>query len=68
LRRDQVLPFFARLQPCARKGFGKARTAQANQIRGLLAEFGLVTTRNSRSHHACGWASRQGSRSRRPHS
>lgn len=26
----------------ARQGFGKARTAQANQIRGLLAEFGLV--------------------------
>lgn len=26
----------------ARQGFVKARTAQANQIRGLLAEFGLV--------------------------
>ena len=26
----------------ARKGFVKARTAQANQIRGLLAEFGIV--------------------------
>jgi transposase len=26
----------------ARAGFVKARTAQANQIRGLLAEFGLV--------------------------
>jgi transposase len=26
----------------AREGFVKARTAQANQIRGLLAEFGLV--------------------------
>ena len=25
----------------ARQGFVKARTAQANQIRGLLAEFGL---------------------------
>lgn len=25
-----------------RQGFVKARTAQANQIRGLLAEFGLV--------------------------
>ena len=26
----------------ARQGFVKARTAQANQIRGLLGEFGLV--------------------------
>ena len=26
----------------ARQGFVTARTAQANQIRGLLAEFGLV--------------------------
>ena len=26
----------------ARQGFVKARTAQANQIRGLLAEFGIV--------------------------
>jgi transposase len=26
----------------ARHGFIKARTAQANQIRGLLAEFGLI--------------------------
>ena len=26
----------------ARQGFVKARTAQSNQIRGLLAEFGLV--------------------------
>lgn len=26
----------------ARQGFVKARTSQANQIRGLLAEFGLV--------------------------
>ncbi len=26
----------------ARQGFVKARTAQANQIRGLLAEFGLI--------------------------
>jgi len=25
-----------------RKGFVKARTAQANQIRGLLGEFGLI--------------------------
>ena len=29
-------------QHSARQGFVKARTAQANQIRGLLAEFGLV--------------------------
>lgn len=29
----------------ARQGFVKARTAQANQIRGLLAEFGLVIPR-----------------------
>jgi transposase len=28
----------------ARQGFVKARTAQANQIRGLLAEFGIVIT------------------------
>lgn len=27
---------------CARQGFVKARTAQANQIRGLLAEYGLI--------------------------
>ena len=26
----------------ARHGFVRARTAQANQIRGLLAEFGMV--------------------------
>jgi transposase len=26
----------------AREGFVKARTAQANQIRGLLAEYGIV--------------------------
>ncbi len=26
----------------ARQGFVKARTAQANQIRGLLAKFGIV--------------------------
>ena len=26
----------------ARQGFVKARTAQANQIHGLLAEFGIV--------------------------
>ena len=29
----------------ARQGFVKARTAQANQIRGLLAEFGIVMAR-----------------------
>ena len=29
----------------ARQGFVKARTAQANQIRGLLAEFGIVIPR-----------------------
>jgi transposase len=27
---------------CARQGFVKARTAQANQIRGLLAEHGII--------------------------
>ena len=27
---------------CARQGFVKARTAQANQIRGLLAEYGIA--------------------------
>jgi transposase len=32
----------------ARQGFVKARTAQANQIRGLLAEFGLVIPRGIR--------------------
>lgn len=31
----------------ARQGFVKARTAQANQIRGLLAEFGLVPRQHS---------------------
>jgi len=30
----------------ARQGFVKARTAQANQIRGLLAEFGLVVPKS----------------------
>jgi transposase len=29
----------------ARQGFVKARTAQANQIRGLLAEFGIVISK-----------------------
>jgi transposase len=33
----------------ARQGFVKARTAQANQIRGLLAEFGLVFPQGIRS-------------------
>lgn len=33
----------------ARQGFVKARTAQANQIRGLLAEFGLIE--HSAGHH-----------------
>jgi transposase len=33
----------------ARAGFVKARTAQANQIRGLLAEFGLVLPQGIRS-------------------
>jgi transposase len=28
----------------ARQGFVKARTAHANQIRGLLAEFGLIVS------------------------
>jgi transposase len=32
----------------ARQGFVKARTAQANQIRGLLAEFGIVMPRGAR--------------------
>ena len=34
----------------ARQGFVKARTAQANQIRGLLAEFGLVIPRRPVAH------------------
>lgn len=33
----------------ARQGFVKARTAQANQIRGLLAEFGIVIPQGIRS-------------------
>lgn len=32
----------------ARQGFVKARTAQANQIRGLLAEFGIVMPKGAR--------------------
>ena len=34
----------------ARQGFVKARTAQANQIRGLLAEFGIVIPQGHRAH------------------
>ena len=33
----------------ARQGFVKARTAQANQIRGLLSEFGIVISQGIRS-------------------
>ena len=33
----------------ARQGFVAARTAQANQIRGLLAEFGIVIPKGIRS-------------------
>ncbi|SFL09927.1 Transposase [Nitrosomonas aestuarii] len=33
----------------ARQGFVKARTAQANQIRGLLSEFGIVIPQGIRS-------------------
>jgi len=33
----------------ARQGFVKARTAQANQIRGLLSEFGIVMPQGIRS-------------------
>src|SRR3990170_2936975 len=33
----------------ARQGFVKARTAQANQIRGLLAEFGLIIPQGIKS-------------------
>ena len=34
----------------AREGFVKARTAQANQIRGLLAEYGIVIPVGIRQH------------------
>ena len=34
---------------CARQGFVKARTAQANQMRGLLSEFGIVIPQGIRS-------------------
>ena len=37
----------------ARAGFVKARTAQANQIRGLLAEFGLVIPQGIRNVYKC---------------
>lgn len=52
--RDQMTEFFMNLQACfigaakllaryrVRQGFVKAHTAQANQIRGLLSEFGLI--------------------------
>jgi len=33
---------------CVRQGFVKARTAQANQIRGLLGEFGLIVPQGIR--------------------
>ena len=33
----------------ARQGFVKARAAQANQIRGLLSEFGIVTPQGIQS-------------------
>lgn len=33
----------------ARQGFVKARTAQANQIRGLLSEFGIIIPRGIHS-------------------
>jgi transposase len=33
----------------ARQGFVKARTAQANQMRGLLSEFGIVIPQGIRS-------------------
>jgi transposase len=36
-----------------RQSFVKARTAQANQIRGLLAEFGVDSTGNSAHRQAC---------------
>jgi hypothetical protein len=38
----------------ARQGFVKARTAQANQIRGLLAEFGIVIPQGARPSWAPG--------------
>ena len=43
-----------------RQGFVKARTAQANQIRGLLGEFGLVIPQGHRatSPSACRRCSR----------
>jgi len=37
----------------AREGFVKARTAQANQIRGLLSEFGIVIPQGIRSIAKC---------------
>ncbi len=35
----------------ARQGFVKARTAQGNQIRGLLSEFGIVLPKRISCHH-----------------
>lgn len=37
----------------ARQGFVKARTAQANQMRGLLSEFGIVISQGIRSISKC---------------
>jgi transposase len=37
-----------------RQGFVKARTAQANQIRGLLSEMGLVIPQGIRFHRPAG--------------
>jgi transposase len=42
-----------------RQSFVKARTAQANQIRSLLGEFGLV---NAKGHHECEKARARGPR------
>lgn len=54
LRRKQVLAWFANLPPCLvameacggshyrAREFGKQRTALANQICGLLGEYGIV--------------------------
>ena len=38
----------------ARQGFVKARTAQANQIRGLLAEFGIAKTEDMKGQSVFG--------------
>lgn len=39
----------------ARQGFVKARTAQANQMRGLLSEFGIVIPQGIRFIHNLCW-------------